>query len=70
MRLTMPIAVVEGTQLTVMPFRDDAVVGTMAVPALVQLVPSPRAEEDPRKLRRRRAWCVGTPSCAPPCSAR
>ncbi|MGJ7875783.1 DNA sulfur modification protein DndB [Streptomyces rochei] len=51
MRLTMPTAVVEGTQLTVMPFRDDAVVGTMAVPALVQLVPSPRAEEDPRKLK-------------------
>ncbi|WP_225077831.1 DNA sulfur modification protein DndB [Streptomyces sp. CoT10] len=51
MRLTMPTAVVEGTQLTVMPFRDDAVVGTMSVPALVQLVPSPRAEEDPRKLK-------------------
>ncbi|MGW5122510.1 DNA sulfur modification protein DndB [Streptomyces sp. NPDC004069] len=51
MRLTMPTAVVEGTQLTVMPFRDDAVVGTMSVPALVQLVPSPRAEEDPRRLK-------------------
>ncbi|MGW4194599.1 DNA sulfur modification protein DndB [Streptomyces sp. NPDC005004] len=47
----MPTAVVEGTQLTVMPFRDDAVVGTMSVPALVQLVPSPRAEEDPRRLK-------------------
>ncbi|MDX3087014.1 MULTISPECIES: DNA sulfur modification protein DndB [Streptomyces] len=51
MRLTMPTAVVEGTRLTVMPFREDAVVGTMSVPALVQLVPSPRAEEDPRKLK-------------------
>ncbi|MGP3732124.1 DNA sulfur modification protein DndB [Streptomyces sp. GDS52] len=51
MRLTMPTGVVEGTQLTVMPFRDDAVVGTMSVPALVQLVPSPRAEEDPRRLK-------------------
>lgn len=51
MRLTMPTGVVEGTQLTVMPFRDDAVVGTMSVPTLVQLVPSPRAEEDPRKLK-------------------
>ncbi|MHB9854807.1 DNA sulfur modification protein DndB [Streptomyces krungchingensis] len=51
MRLTMPTAVVEGTQLTVMPFRDDAVVGTLSVPTLVQLVPSPRAEEDPRKLK-------------------
>ncbi|MEV8087219.1 DNA sulfur modification protein DndB [Streptomyces nigra] len=51
MRLTMPTAVVEGTQLTVMPFRDDAVVGTMGVAALVQLVPSPRAEEDPRRLK-------------------
>jgi hypothetical protein len=47
----MPTAVVEGTQLTVMPFRDDAVIGTMSVPALVQLVPSPRAEEDTKKLK-------------------
>ncbi|MFD7135674.1 hypothetical protein [Streptomyces sp. NPDC059894] len=51
MRLTMPTGVIEGTRLTVMPFRDDAVVGTMSVPTLVQLVPSPRAEEDPRKLK-------------------
>ncbi|MFE9939801.1 DNA sulfur modification protein DndB [Streptomyces hirsutus] len=51
MRLTMPTGAVEGTRLTVMPFRDDAVVGTMAVPTLVQLVPSPRAEEDPRRLK-------------------
>ncbi|WP_425245592.1 DNA sulfur modification protein DndB [Streptomyces sp. NEAU-NA10] len=51
MRLTMPTGVIEGTQLTVMPFRDDAVVGTMSVPTLVQLVPSLRAEEDPRKLK-------------------
>ncbi|MFJ3617007.1 DNA sulfur modification protein DndB [Streptomyces iakyrus] len=51
MLLTMPTAVVEGTQLTVMPFRADAVVGTMSVPTLVQLVPSPRAEEDPRRLK-------------------
>ncbi|MFB7605351.1 DNA sulfur modification protein DndB [Streptomyces gardneri] len=47
----MPTAVVEGTQLTVMPFRTDAVIGTMSVPALVQLVPSPRTEEDARKLK-------------------
>ncbi|MFF2502088.1 DNA sulfur modification protein DndB [Streptomyces sp. NPDC058067] len=51
MRLTMPTAVVEGTQLTVMPFRDDAVIGTMSVPALVQLVPSPRAEEEAKQLK-------------------
>ncbi|MFF3891135.1 DNA sulfur modification protein DndB [Streptomyces sp. NPDC001914] len=51
MRLTMPTGVIEGTQLAVMPFREDAVVGTMSVPTLVQLVPSPRAEEDPRKLK-------------------
>ncbi|MGW4765267.1 DNA sulfur modification protein DndB [Streptomyces pseudogriseolus] len=51
MLLTMPTAAVEGTQLTVMPFRADAVVGTMSVPMLVQLVPSPRAEEDPRRLK-------------------
>lgn len=51
MRLTMPTGVVEGTQLTVMPFREDAVVGTMSLPALVQLVPSPRTAEDGRKLK-------------------
>ncbi|MFF2407640.1 DNA sulfur modification protein DndB [Streptomyces sp. NPDC058092] len=51
MRLTMPTAVVEGTQLTVMPFRADAVIGTMSVPTLVQLVPSPRREEDTKTLK-------------------
>ncbi|WP_406135498.1 DNA sulfur modification protein DndB [Streptomyces sp. NBC_01089] len=47
----MPTAVVEGTQLTVMPFRADAVIGTMSVPTLVQLVPSPRREEDTKTLK-------------------
>lgn len=51
MRITMPTAVVEGTQLTVMPFRADAVIGTMSVPTLVQLVPSPRREEDVKILK-------------------
>lgn len=51
MRITMPTAVVEGTQLTVMPFRADAVIGTMSVPTLVQLVPSPRREEDTKTLK-------------------
>ncbi|MEV6794443.1 DNA sulfur modification protein DndB [Streptomyces sp. NPDC051320] len=51
MRITMPTAVIEGTQLTVMPFRADAVIGTMSVPTLVQLVPSPRREEDTRTLK-------------------
>ncbi|MFD7709727.1 DNA sulfur modification protein DndB [Streptomyces sp. NPDC059786] len=34
-----------------MPFREDAVIGTLSVPALVQLVPSPRGEEDAKKLK-------------------
>ncbi|MGC4945448.1 DNA sulfur modification protein DndB [Streptomyces sp. DT224] len=51
MTITMPTAVIEGTQLTVMPFRTDAVIGTMSVAALVQLVPSPRREEDTKTLK-------------------
>ncbi|MFE0458149.1 DNA sulfur modification protein DndB [Kitasatospora sp. NPDC058965] len=51
MSLTMPTATVEGIQLTVTPFRPDAVIGTMALPTLLQLVPSPKAEEDTRALK-------------------
>ncbi|MFH9248318.1 hypothetical protein ACH4LK_23160 [Streptomyces lydicus] len=51
MHLTMPTTVIEGTQLTVMPFRPDAVIGTMGLPTLLQLVPSPRTEEDTRALK-------------------
>ncbi|GGR75547.1 MULTISPECIES: DNA sulfur modification protein DndB [Streptomyces] len=51
MRLTMPSGVPEGIPLTVIPFREDAVIGTMSLATLVRLVPSPRQEEDPRALR-------------------
>ncbi|WP_406423290.1 hypothetical protein OH809_06500 [Streptomyces sp. NBC_00873] len=51
MHITLPTTVVEGIQLTVMPFRADAVIGTMSVPTLVQLVPSPRREEDAKTLK-------------------
>ncbi|GGW09812.1 hypothetical protein GCM10018980_20800 [Streptomyces capoamus] len=51
MRLTMPSGVPEGIPLTVMPFREDAVIGTMSLATLVRLVPSPRQEEDPRALK-------------------
>lgn len=51
MPLTMPTASVEGVQLTVIPFRPDAVIGTMGLPTLLQLVPSPKAEEDKRALK-------------------
>ncbi|WP_431783615.1 DNA sulfur modification protein DndB [Streptomyces chumphonensis] len=51
MRLTMPSGTPEGIPLTVMPFREDAVIGTMSLATLVRLVPSPRREEDPRALR-------------------
>ncbi|MDI3402431.1 DNA sulfur modification protein DndB [Streptomyces cavernicola] len=51
MRLTMPTTVIEGTRITVMPFRDNAVLGTVSLPALLQLVPSPRREEDQKSLK-------------------
>ncbi|MEW2248315.1 DNA sulfur modification protein DndB [Streptomyces sp. NPDC006975] len=51
MRLTMPSGIPEGIPLTVMPFREDAVIGTMSLATLVRLVPSPRQEEDPRALK-------------------
>ena len=51
MSITMPTAPVEGIQLTVIPFRKDAVIGTVGLPALLQLVPSPRLEEDKRAMR-------------------
>ncbi|MFJ3768194.1 DNA sulfur modification protein DndB [Streptomyces sp. NPDC090082] len=51
MTITMPTAAVEGIQLTVTPFRPDAVIGTMGLPTLLQLVPSPKAEEDKRALK-------------------
>ncbi|MFD0162570.1 hypothetical protein ACFVJH_00160 [Streptomyces decoyicus] len=51
MTITMPTTTVEGIQLTVTPFRPDAVIGTMGLPTLLQLVPSPRTEEDTRALK-------------------
>jgi hypothetical protein len=47
----MPTAPVEGIQLTVTPFRNDAVIGTIGLPALLQLVPSPKLEEDKRAMK-------------------
>ncbi|GLY24451.1 DNA sulfur modification protein DndB [Micromonospora sp. NBRC 101691] len=51
MSITMPTAAVEGIQLTVIPFRSDAVIGTIGLPALLQLVPSPKREEDRRAMK-------------------
>lgn len=51
MSITMPTAAVEGIQLTVIPFRADAVIGTIGLPALLQLVPSPKLEEDKRAMK-------------------
>lgn len=51
MSITMPTAAVEGIQLTVTPFRADAVIGTIGLPALMQLVPSPKLEEDKRAMK-------------------
>ncbi len=50
MSITMPTAA-EGIRLTVTPFRPDAVIGAMGLPTLLQLVPSPKAEEDKRALK-------------------
>ncbi|MDG4829333.1 DNA sulfur modification protein DndB [Solwaraspora sp. WMMD1047] len=51
MLMPLPTAAVEGIQLTVTPFRPDAVIGTIALPALLQLVPSPKREEDKRAMK-------------------
>lgn len=51
MSIAMPTAAVEGTSLTVIPFRADAVIGTIALPALLHLVPSPKLEEDKRAMK-------------------
>lgn len=51
MSLPLPAPQVEGIRLNVMPFRTDAVIGTMALPTLIQLVPSPRNQENKRALQ-------------------
>ena len=69
MTISMPTATVEGIQLTVTAFRPDAVIGTIGLPTLLQLVPSPKAEEDKRALSTRPVRCAATLRCAPWCSA-
>jgi hypothetical protein len=51
MSITMPTAAVEGIQLTVSAFRSDAVIGTVSLPTLLQLVPSPKLEEDKQAMK-------------------
>lgn len=51
MSLPLPTPQVEGIRLNVMPFRTDAVIGTMALPTLLQLVPSPRNQENKRAMQ-------------------
>ncbi|MEU5482819.1 DNA sulfur modification protein DndB [Streptomyces mirabilis] len=51
MTLTLPTATKEGIQLTVTPFRTDAVIGTMGLATLLQLVPDPKKEENRRALK-------------------
>ncbi|GAA4889107.1 DNA sulfur modification protein DndB [Saccharopolyspora cebuensis] len=51
MPIPMPTAEVEGIRLHVMPFRPDAVIGTMGLPTLIQLVPSPKNLENKRALQ-------------------
>lgn len=49
--ITMPSAAVEGIRLTAAAFRPTAVVGTIGLPTLLQLVPSPKHQEDKRALK-------------------
>ncbi|MGX1853034.1 hypothetical protein [Streptomyces sp. NPDC055299] len=51
MTIVMPTTTVEGIRLTATPFRPDAVIGTMGLLTLLQLVPSPGGEEDKRALK-------------------
>jgi hypothetical protein len=51
MSMAMPTSAVEGITLPVMPFRPTAVVGTIGLPTLLQLVHSPKREEDPRAMK-------------------
>ncbi len=51
MSMAMPTAAVEGITLPVMPFRPTAVVGTIGLPTLLQMVHSPKREEDPRAMK-------------------
>ncbi|WP_262402763.1 DNA sulfur modification protein DndB [Actinomadura sp. CNU-125] len=49
--MSMPSAAPEGIRVTVAAFRPTAGVGTIALPTLLQLVPSPRQQEDKRALK-------------------
>ena len=51
MRLTMPSGIPEGIPLTVMPFREDAVIGTMSL-ATLQGLRRPCRRRAPRSDRR------------------
>ncbi|MFI6575418.1 DNA sulfur modification protein DndB [Nocardiopsis sp. NPDC050513] len=51
MSMLMPTARAEGITLPVMPFRPTAVVGTIGLPTLLQVVHSPKREEDPRAMK-------------------
>ncbi|WP_016697313.1 DNA sulfur modification protein DndB [Actinoalloteichus spitiensis] len=51
MIMSMPTSAAEGISLTVIPFRPNAVIGTMGLPTLLQLVPSPKTEENARALK-------------------
>lgn len=51
MSMIMPTAAMEGVTLPVMPFHETAVVGTIGLPTLLQMVHSPKREEDPRAMK-------------------
>ncbi|WP_338702295.1 DNA sulfur modification protein DndB [Streptomyces sp. Q6] len=46
-----PSATAEGIQLTVIPVRNDAVIGAMSLLTLLQLVPDPKKEESKQALK-------------------
>ncbi|PRW65223.1 DNA sulfur modification protein DndB [Actinopolyspora mortivallis] len=51
MSIPVPTGEPEGIRLHVIPFRSDAVIGTLGLPTLLQLVPSPRSQENQQALK-------------------
>ncbi|WP_017975224.1 DNA sulfur modification protein DndB [Actinopolyspora halophila] len=51
MSIPMPTDEVEGIRLHVTPFRPNAVIGTLGLSTLLQLVPSPKAQENQQALK-------------------
>ncbi|SFT97375.1 DNA-sulfur modification-associated [Actinopolyspora lacussalsi subsp. righensis] len=51
MSIPMPTSETEGIRLHVTPFRPEAVIGALGLPTLLQLVPSPKSQENQQALK-------------------